>query len=203
MKQGSICLILKPSKDPLVIENWRPITLLNIDYKILAQIFARRLKKGLSNIINETQTGFMVKRHKSSNVRLVLDLIDSELLQTDSLIMFLDFYRAFDIIEHNFIFRTLDSFGFGPNFKQAITMFYKDINSCVMLYSNTTPRFSVRRSVCQECPLALFLFLLTVETLSIYIFNGNNFELKITQLADDTALFLKDTKQVNSAIALV
>lgn len=90
-------------------------------------------------------------------------------------------------------------------------MFYKDINSSVMLYPNTTPRFSVQRSVRQGCPLAPFLFLLSVETLSIYILNSNNFEginifqreLKVMQLADDTALFLKDANQVSSAITLV
>lgn len=46
MKQGLICLIPKPEKDPVLIENWRPITLLNIDYKIFASIFAKRLKSG-------------------------------------------------------------------------------------------------------------------------------------------------------------
>lgn len=212
MKQGSICLIPKPGKDPLFIENWRPITLLNVDYKILAQIYARRLKKGLNSIINETQTGFMAGRHISSNVRLILDLIDySEFIETNSLIMFLDFYKAFDTVEHHFIFKTLECFGFGSNFIQAVTMLYKNINSSVMLYPNTTPRFEVQRSVRQGCVLAPFLFLLSVEMLSLYILNSSTIEgirifqrdLRITQLADDTVLFLKDVKQVSKAISLV
>ena len=41
MKQGLITLIPKPGKDPLIIENWRPVSLLNIDYKVLAQVFAK------------------------------------------------------------------------------------------------------------------------------------------------------------------
>lgn len=59
MKQGTITLIPKPDKDNLLIENWRPITLLNIDYKIISLVFAKGLKKGLGEIIGETQTGFM------------------------------------------------------------------------------------------------------------------------------------------------
>lgn len=51
----------------------------------------------LNEIIGETQTGFMAKTHISSNIRLVLDLIDySGLIQSDALILFLDFYKAFD-----------------------------------------------------------------------------------------------------------
>lgn len=58
------------------LDNWRPITLLNVDFKICSQIFARWLRDGLSEIIHETQTGFMKNRHISSNIRLILDLID-------------------------------------------------------------------------------------------------------------------------------
>lgn len=67
MKQGLINLIPKPNfsliPDPLLVEYWRPITLLNTDYKLFALVFARRLKKDLAEIISETQTGFMANRH--------------------------------------------------------------------------------------------------------------------------------------------
>ncbi len=51
MKQGVISLIPKPDKDLLVIDNWRPISLLTLDYKILASVYAKRLSYGLGNII--------------------------------------------------------------------------------------------------------------------------------------------------------
>ena len=76
MKQGIISLIPKPDKDHLLIDNWRPITLLTIDYKIMSLAFANRLKTGLDNIVAETQSGFMKGRHISNNIRLVLDLLD-------------------------------------------------------------------------------------------------------------------------------
>lgn len=59
LSQGLLTLIPKPRKGPLFIDNWRPVCLLNYDYKILAQIFAKRLKAVLDHIINETQIGFM------------------------------------------------------------------------------------------------------------------------------------------------
>ena len=76
MKQGIMSLIPKPDKDILLIDNWRPITLLTIDYKIMSLAFANRLKTGLDNIVAETQSGFMKGRHISNNIRLVLDLLD-------------------------------------------------------------------------------------------------------------------------------
>ena len=69
MKQGLITLIPKPDKDPLSLDNWKPITLLNIYYKMFSLAHAKRLKSGLHEIINETQTGFMPNRHTSSNIR--------------------------------------------------------------------------------------------------------------------------------------
>ena len=141
MKQGVITLIPKPDKDHLLIENWRPITLLNIDYKMFSLVYAKRLKKGLEEIISETQTGFMANRHISSNIRLVLDLLDySDNIDNDSLIVFLDFYKAFDTVGHYLLFKALQTFGFGPNFVSTIEMLYRDIDSCVALYIQTLPK---------------------------------------------------------------
>ena len=70
LTQGLIPLIPKPNKDPLFIDNWRPISLLNIDYKIFASIIAKRLKNVLDPIIDEVQSGFMRNRHISNNIRL-------------------------------------------------------------------------------------------------------------------------------------
>lgn len=92
MKQGFITLIPKPKKDHILIENWRLITLLNCDYKIFSLISAKRLKRSLNEIIGETRTGFMTNRHISSNIRLVLDLLDySNYIETEALVVFLDF----------------------------------------------------------------------------------------------------------------
>lgn len=58
IKQGVISLIPKPDlrilKDPLVIDNWQPITLLTLDYKILASVYAKSLGYGLDNTISES-----------------------------------------------------------------------------------------------------------------------------------------------------
>lgn len=62
MTQGLIALIPKPKKDVLLIDNWRPICLLNNDYKILALLLAKRIREVLDSIIDEAQSGFMRNR---------------------------------------------------------------------------------------------------------------------------------------------
>ncbi|MGL4561575.1 MAG: RNA-directed DNA polymerase [Brevinema sp.] len=205
MKQGLITLIPKPNKDKNVLDNWRPITLLNSDYKILAAVYAGRLKPCLEEVISPTQSGFMKGRHISNNIRLVLDLLDySELVNDDALILFLDFYKAFDTVEHAFMYDALRRFGFGPKFVRTVQTLYKNINSNVSLSNGTSPRFVIGRGIRQGCPISSFLFLLVAELLNLYIVHCSNIEgiqiadrtILISQLADDTCIFLKDKKQV-------
>ncbi len=201
MKQGLISLIPKPDKDPLEIDNWRHITLLNTDYTLIALICARRLKSGLDQIIHESQTDFMKNRHISNNIRLIFDLLYySDQIESGALILFVDFCKAFDTIEHGFLLHSLNVFGFGNNFIDIIEMFYNDINSSIILNTGTSKRFGIHRGVRQGCPSSPFLFLLVAELLSIQILNNQSIlglqifdrEIKISQLADDTALFFKD-----------
>ncbi len=188
------------------------ITLLNVDYTILALIYVTRLKSGLSNIIAESQTGFMAKRHICSNIRLVLDVLDyNHFVHSDALILFLDFYKAFDTIDHHFLLQSLHTFGFGNNFIQTVKMFYRGINSSVILQNNTSRRFFINRGVRQGCPISPFLFLIVVELLAISVEKNPNLlgitlfnrEIKISQLADDTTLFLKHKNLIKNAIKLV
>lgn len=76
MKQGIIALIPKPDTNIKLTDNYRPISLLNNDYKLLTYIYTYRLKKRLDTIISETQSGFVNKRSIHNNIRLVKDLLD-------------------------------------------------------------------------------------------------------------------------------
>ena len=204
MSQGLISLIPKPDKDRLSLDNWRPITLINNDSKLLASIFAKRLKACLHSIIDDCQSGFMNGRHIGNNVRLILDLIDyREFLNEDSFILFVDYYKAFDTVEHQFIFDVMDFFGFGDYFKRAIRTMYHNCNSSVKLPFGTTARFPIGRGIKQGDPAAPYLFLLVMQALSLHIdqnkFKGiqiNGTEIKCSMLADDTTLFLQDKEQI-------
>uniref|UniRef100_A0A1A8EWE2 Reverse transcriptase domain-containing protein n=1 Tax=Nothobranchius korthausae TaxID=1143690 RepID=A0A1A8EWE2_9TELE len=199
MKQGLITLIPKPGKDSKIIDNLRPITLLNTDYKIVTLAYANRLKSKLNSIISDSQSGFMKGRSIHNNIRLVMDLLDySNLIDDDGFILFLDFYKAFDSIEHPFIFQCLKQLGFKNKFCATIESLYDNANSSISLPNGTSPRFDIKRGVKQGCPISPFLFIIATEMLSIFIKNSDIAPLNvmglpviISQLADDTTIFMK------------
>lgn len=80
--------------------------------------------------------------------------------------MFLDFYETFDLLEHVLIFNTFWFFGFGENFKNIISMLYKEINSSVMVAEGTSPRPDVSRKIRQGCGISPLLFIMVVELLA-------------------------------------
>lgn len=112
MKRGVITLIPKPSKDKLLLDNWRPIILLCNEYKLLAHIYSNRLDLGLSKIVDECQSAFVKGRNIHNQTRLRLCLLDyRKFITTDSYVLFLDFFKAFDTIECSFFVKSFRIFG--------------------------------------------------------------------------------------------
>lgn len=102
----------------------------------LPKYLPRELNMVLDYIIDETQSGFMRCRHISNNIRIVLDLIDyPDLYNDEAYILFLDFRKAFDTIEHNFVFQALEKIGFGPYFCSSIKAMYKNANCSIKLHT--------------------------------------------------------------------
>ena len=116
-RNGVITLLPKKDKDHLLIKNYRPITLLTVDYKILAKCLANRIKRFMNDLIHPDQSGFLKGRNIGNNVRLIFDII--EYTQTNEIpgaIVLLDIEKAFDSVNHNFLFHTLKQFNFGTKF---------------------------------------------------------------------------------------
>ncbi len=129
----------------------------------MASIFAKRMKNALNEIIDETQCGFMKGRHISSNIRLVIYLVQySNLLNGDPLLLFLDFRKAFDSVSRNFIFDSLKLFGFGQYFIKRVKALYCGSNRSINL-ANRTSRFEINRGIRQGCPISAFLFLVVAQ----------------------------------------
>ena len=103
-RRGVIKLIPKKDAEPYLIKNWRPLTLLNCDYKIAAKAIAGRLKIFLPNLINSDQTGFIKSRFIGENIRRLQSIIwYAKEKKLPGLRLFLDFEKAFDTIEWTFI----------------------------------------------------------------------------------------------------
>ena len=160
-------LIPKHGKDLTYLKHWRPISLLNTDYKILAQALALRLQKVLPKIISPDQNAYITGRFIGVNIRTIIDsIVFSSQNKLNTILAFLDFEKAFDKIRWDFVDKCLLQFGFGPNFRKWITIMYTDISSAVINNGYTTPFFKLHCGIRQGCPMSALIFILAVETLS-------------------------------------
>jgi len=132
-RRGIITLIPKPNKDTTSLENLRPISLLNLDYKFLTKTNAKRLEKVLPKIINPDQTGYVKGRYIGENVRLIMDIMSyTEEKNIPGVALFIDFRKAFDTIEWDFLLDSLNKFNFGPDVINWVKIFYGNVTSCVL-----------------------------------------------------------------------
>ena len=198
-RRGIIKLIPKKDAEPYLIKNWRPISLLNCDYKIAAKAIANRFKHVLPNLIDSDQTGFLKGRFIGENIRLIDGIIKYAAAKNiPGLLLFLDFEKAFDTVEWPFLQKTLQHYNFGPSAMNWIRLFYHNTESCILNNGWSGSFFKLERGVRQGCPLSPYLFILCVEILaeairkneSIEGITINEQEIKISQYADDTTLIL-------------
>ena len=196
-KQGIICLIPKKDKDIKLLKNWRPLTLLNADYKILAKTIGNRIKTNMKDIIHSDQTGFLKGRYIGENIIRLLDIMEyTEAEDIPALLIALDFEKAYDSVEWLYLHKVLEVFNFGNTIINWIKVCYQDILSYVTNNGWISEPFSPGRGVRQGCPLSPYLFTLCIELLAISIrgndkikgiqINGNTH--KISQFADDANL---------------
>ena len=114
-RQGIIKVTPKKRKNRLYLEHWRPLTLLNVDHKIATKSIAHRIAKVLPKLINEDQTGYVKGRYIGQNIRLINDIMKiTELENIPGMVIFVDFKKAFDTLDWNFLFKTLEALNFGP-----------------------------------------------------------------------------------------
>ena len=157
----------KKNKDLANLSNWRPISLLNVDYKIMTKAIANRIKKVLQILIDSSRTGFIKGRYIGENIRLPFDIIEyTEENNIPWILFFTDFEKAFDSINHNYIAEILNLFIFGQDLKSWVNLFYNSATRCVLYNGYTTEFFPIQRGVRQGCPLSPYIFIFGIEILS-------------------------------------
>ena len=82
-------------KDRTLIENWRPIYLINVDAKIISKVIAVRVKNVLPNIIHHNQTGYIKDRYIGETVRSIFDIMEfTDTENIPGILIFIDFKKA-------------------------------------------------------------------------------------------------------------
>ena len=121
----SVFTLVFKSGDECDLSNYHPISLTNVDYRIMAFLLAARLQLAIDSLISQDQTAYIKNRYMGHNIRLTEDVIDHfDKLQMKGLMFFADFKKAFDSLDWNFMFKTLDFLNFVPSFKHWIKTLY-------------------------------------------------------------------------------
>ena len=220
-RQAIITLIHKGKDLPRdSLSNWRPISLTNTDYKILAKCIANRLSTVLSTIISENQVGFVKGRNVSSLIRTIDDTIETlRNTQNPGILLAIDYKRAFDSISKEYMLYAFKSFGFGDAFMKWVQVLLANTDSSINYLGWISERFAVNSGIRQGCPFSPMAFIIGLELLSIKIRHSQDLQgivlplpvasvaestaLKILLYADDISLFLHDTHDLQLALNLI
>ena len=124
---------MKKDRDKRFVKNWRPISLLNVDTKILSKSLAEKLKSALPELISSNQTAYVKNRCISESGRLISDVIEMcDILDISGYLVTMDIEKAFDSLDQDFLLFVLKKFGFGENFIHWIKVLLNKQQSCVI-----------------------------------------------------------------------
>ena len=148
------------------LDDYRPITLLNTELKILARVLANRLQLVISNLIGPEQT-FAVKEGRSiqDNLHLIREVLEGIEDGTEAALISLDQSKPFDKVDHWFLATILETAGFKPEFRRWISMMYHNPQAVVQVNGRHSRVFAIKHSVRQGCTLSPLLYVLALEDL--------------------------------------
>jgi hypothetical protein len=169
IKDGTITILYK-KKDRDDIRNYRPITLLNGDYKILTRTLCKRMKKVIGRVVSRENTGFSPGRFISENTQQ-MKLMQAMLEENNEpgMFVFLDLEKAFDRVSWDYMQKAIEKLGFGKDFLKWVRILYDESNSPgrrLKINGHEGERFTLKCGTAQGCPLSPLLYLCVMEAFS-------------------------------------
>ena len=185
-QQIAILKLLPKTENPRTVDEFRPISLLNTDLKILSHVLANRLIKNLEAVIGQHQQAYLNKRQ--INTALMKIRKAHKQMNNNKCIVNLDFSKAFEKVDRDYIFALLDRIGVDNFTKSAIRTIYKQTKAIIEINGYLSQTIVLERGVRQGCSLSALLFL-AIEPLLCSVDNSTHIKgfvnAKTVAYADD------------------
>ena len=215
--KGVITLLKKGGRNVWEgLDDYRPITLLSTELKILARILANRLQLVVGDLIGLEQNYAVKGRSIQNNLHLIRTILEGIKDDDEAALINLDQSKAFDRVDHRFLATVLETAGFEPEFRRWIRILYQSPTAVVQVNGKRSSAFPIERSVRQGCPLSPLLYVLALEPLLRRLREGGAnpvlrgiavpgpVRAKVSAYADDVTVFVsrgEDIVAVKEALA--
>ena len=204
---SSFLALIPKTSSPIQIKDYRPISLINSSIKILMKVLATRLSGHMKSLVSDTQSGFIKGRQSSESILVVKEVAHSlQKNKCKGVILKLDFEKAFDTINWDFLMDTMRAMNFDQTWCCWIRTLLESIRISILINGQPTKEFKPERGLRQGDPISPLLFNLAGEVLSSLLRTANQKEVfkgiklsscseQIThlQFADDTIIFFDGT----------
>ena len=207
-------ITLLPKKGDLQdIRNWRPVSLLCTDLKIFSKALANRLRDVMGQVIHHDQTYCVPGRSIRDNICLLRDILEvSRTLRLDFGLISLDQEKAFDRVEHQYLWQTLMTLGFGPTFISMVRVLYQDIESVLKINGGLSAPFKACRGIRQGCAMSGMLYSLAIEPLlnklrskieGVVLGQEGHHHHQLSAYADDIMVMIKGQADIDELASIV
>lgn len=178
--------------------NYRPITVLNTDYRLLAKVLANRLKGVIGKLVHPAQTGFVPGRHIGENL-LLNQLLPAALgPSSKAAAVCCDFRKAYDTVDRSFLYRVMEAQGIGSGFIKWVKLLLTNTSACACINGHISSLVPFTAGVRQGCPLAPYLYLLVTQAIHCFL-SSKGFGVQVegkrlvaSMYADDSQAYIND-----------
>ena len=200
LKVAIIRMLRKGKKDPTLTGNYRPISLLSVFYKLASCVITNRIKPAVEHIVGQQQKAYIGNNNIGSCITNLINMIRGvNTKKTNALILLIDFRKAFDSLDQEFIQTALKRLGFGKDIREWIRLFFDKREAYILLGGHLTSQIFLEQGVPQGDVVSPYIFIVIVELLLIKInytssITGIRFakdEGRSETFADDTTIFME------------